>query len=233
MNVDGSGLRQFVGVPSGQPTWAPVNIELPNLGNISTRLSVGTGDNVLIGGFIITGTGDKNVIVRAIGPSLGTDGVDGALVDPVLELHDQTGATIAINDDWRSTQESEIIATTVPPTNDRESAIVRRLTPGNYTAVVRGKNSGTGVGLVEAYGLDGTAKLANISTRGLVQTGDNVMIGGFIILDTGAPTKVLVRAIGPSLARCDRGAGRPDSGIAQCEWRHLGEQRRLEDDATE
>ncbi len=198
VNVDGSGLRQFLAAPAGQPTWAPAPPP-PNLGNISTRLSVGTSDDVLIGGFIITGTGDKNVLVRAIGPSLGTVGVVGALADPTLELHDQTGATIASNDNWQDTQESEIEATTIPPTDAHESAIVRRLTPGSYTAIVRGKNNTTGVGLVEAYGLDGTAKLANISSRGLVETGDNVMIGGFIVLNTGVPTEVIVRAIGPSL----------------------------------
>ena len=198
VNTDGSDPHQFLAAPSGEVTWAPAP-PAPNLGNISTRLSVGTGDNVLIGGFIITGNGDKNVIVRAIGPSLGGAGVTGALADPTLELHDQTGKIIASNDDWRDTQEAAIIATTVPPTDDRESAIVMRLTPGNYTAIVRGKNNTTGVGLVEAYGLDGAAKLANISTRGFVQTMDNVMIGGFIILNTGVPTTVLARAIGPSL----------------------------------
>ena len=163
-------------------------------------MSVGTGDNVLIGGFIITGSGDKNVIVRAIGPSLTKVGLAGALADPTLELHDQTGAIIASNDNWKDTQQSEIEATTIPPSEDKESAIVKRLTPGAYTAIVRGKNDTTGIGLVEAYGLDGTATLANISTRGFVQTGDNVMIGGFIVLNTGVPTKVIVRAIGPSLS---------------------------------
>jgi hypothetical protein len=171
----------------------------PTLLNISTRLSVGTDNDVLIGGFIITGTGDKNVIVRAIGPSLGAQGVAGALADPVLELHDQTGAIIASNDNWKDTQQSEIEGTTIPPSDDKESAIVQRLTPGAYTAIVHGENDTTGIGLVEAYGLDGTATLANISTRGFVQTGDNVMIGGFIVLNTGVPTKVIVRAISPSL----------------------------------
>ena len=149
----------------------------------------------------MTGTGDKNVLVRAIGPSLGAAGVAGALADPTLELHDQTGATIATNDNWQETQQAEIEGTTIPPTNTKEAAILRRLAPGAYTAVVQGKNGGTGVGLVEAYGFDGTATLANISTRGLVQSGDNVMIGGFIVLDTGAgATNMIVRAIGPSLA---------------------------------
>jgi hypothetical protein len=202
INNDGSGLTKLRGPGAGTPAWSRTALPAPlppNLGNISTRLSVGTDDNVLIGGFIITGTGDKNVIVRAIGPSLGAVGIAGALADPTLELHDQTGAIIATNDNWKDTQQSEIEATTIPPSDDQESAIVKRLTPGPYTAIVRGKNNGTGIGLVEAYGLDGTATIANISTRGLVQTGDNVMIGGFIVLDTGVPTSVLVRAVGPSL----------------------------------
>jgi hypothetical protein len=203
VNVDGTGLKKLRGPGSISPAWSRTALPSPlppNLGNISTRLSVGTGDNVLIGGFIITGTGDKNVIVRAIGPSLGSQGIAGALADPILELHDQTGAIIASNDNWKGTQQAEIEATGVPPADDKEAAIVTRLSPGNYTAVVHGKNNGTGVGLVEAYGLDGTAKVANISTRGLVQTGDNVMIGGFIVLDSGVPGSVLVRAIGPSLS---------------------------------
>ena len=181
-----------VGAPSATP--------VAQLLNISTRLQVQTGDNVLIGGFIITGTQPKKVILRAIGPSLGNANppVAGALVDPILELHKPDG-TIIINDNWKDTQEAEIIASTVPPTNDFESAIVATLDPGAYTAIVSGKNGGTGVGLVEAYDLDQTvdSQLANISTRGFVETGDNVMIGGFIV---GGSTSVIVRAIGPSLA---------------------------------
>lgn len=99
---------------------------------------------MLVGGFIITGTGNKNVLVRAIGPSLGNYGVTGALADPVLELHDQTGATIVTNDNWKDTQQAEIEATMIQPTNDKESAIVKRLTPGLYTAIVKGKNDGSG-----------------------------------------------------------------------------------------
>jgi hypothetical protein len=169
------------------------------LANISTRLLVETGDNVLIGGFIIIGTQPKKVIVRAIGPSLP---FAGTLADPILELHGPAGFATLTNDNWRSDQEAEIIATGIPPTNDLESAIVETL-PANgagYTAIVRGVNNGTGIGLVEAYDLDNTvdSKLANISTRGLVQTGDNVLIAGTIIQ---GPTsqQVLVRAIGPSL----------------------------------
>ncbi|MGH8165564.1 MAG: hypothetical protein ACREP1_14655, partial [Rhodanobacteraceae bacterium] len=168
----------------------------------STRLKVLTDDNVLIGGFIVTGKDAKEVIVRAIGPSLGKAGVSGALADPVLELHKPDGSVVT-NDNWQATQKAAIIATGVAPTDDKESAIVATLAPGNYTAAVRGKNNGTGIGLVEAYDLDQAAssQLANISTRGFVDTGDNVMIGGFIIGGGAAATNatVLVRAIGPSL----------------------------------
>jgi plastocyanin len=169
-------------------------------GNISTRLRVETGENVLIGGFIVTGTQPKSVVIRAIGPSLT---LPGPLADPVLELHGPGAFSTIINDNWRSDQESEIVATTVPPTNDLESAIVSSL-PANgsaYTAIVSGANSGTGIGVVEAYDLDSAAdsKLANISTRGLVQTGENVLIGGFIIVGQN-PMRVMVRAIGPSLS---------------------------------
>ena len=169
--------------------------------NISTRLDVLAGNNVLIGGFIITGTEPKKVIVRAIGPSLGPLGVAGALADPTLELHEPDG-TVIMNDNWRDTQENEIIATTIPPSDDLESAIVATLAPGAYTAIVSGKNLGTGIGLVEAYDLDQTAasQLGNISTRGVVETGNNVMIGGFIVGGGGGGvTTVIVRAIGPSL----------------------------------
>jgi uncharacterized Zn-binding protein involved in type VI secretion len=173
------------------------------LGNISTRAFVQTGDNVMIGGVIITGSGQKRVIVRAIGPSLVNFGLPNPLQDPTLELHDHTGAVIAFNDNWMDApNRQEIIDSGLAPTNNLESAILTSLSPGNYTAIVRGVNNGTGIGLVEAYDLDPTAasKLGNISTRALVQTGDNVMIGGFII--TGAEQKrVIVRAIGPSLAQ--------------------------------
>ncbi|MBA3830871.1 MAG: hypothetical protein H0X34_03045 [Chthoniobacterales bacterium] len=176
----------------------------PQLLNISTRLKVLAGDNVLIGGFIVTGSESKKVILRAIGPSLTKAGVTGALADPVLELHKPDG-TVVTNDNWKGTQEAAIIATGVAPTNDLESAIVATLAPGNYTAVVHGKNNGTGIGLVEAFDLNQAAssELANISTRGFVDTGDNVMIGGFIIGGGTAGTNatVLVRAIGPSLTK--------------------------------
>ena len=166
--------------------------------NIATRAVVGLGDNVLIAGFIINGVGPKQVILRGIGPSLP---LDGKLADPTLDLnHD--GTLMATNDNWKDTQQDEIEATTIPPTDDLESAIVATLDPGAYTAVLRGNGSTTGIGLIEVYDLaqDGTSELANISTRSFVDTGDNVLIGGLIIggaSDT-APS-VIVRAIGPSL----------------------------------
>ena len=168
------------------------------LGNISTRLVWWKrAITCSLAAFIITGTQPKEVILRAIGPSLP---LSGTLADPYLELHDSTGAIIASNDNWRSTQEQAIIATGVAPANDAESAIVMTLDPGTYTAIVRGANGGTGIGLIEAYDLDQSvdSKLANISTRGLVQTGDNVLIGGFIVLGE-SPANTILRAIGPSL----------------------------------
>lgn len=122
--------------------------------NISTRGQVGTGDDVMIGGFIVGGTAPTKVIVRAIGPSLTSAGVKGALPDPILELHDSQGSLVFQNDNWRDVQASQIIATTVPPTNDHEAAIVATLDPGAYTAIVRGANNSVGVALVEVYALD-------------------------------------------------------------------------------
>jgi hypothetical protein len=168
------------------------------LANISTRLVVETAENVLFGGFIVTGTQPKKVMLRAIGPSLT---VPGALADPIMELHNSSGALITSNDNWMDApNRQEIIDSTIPPGNNLESAILMSLSPGAYTAIVRGGNNTTGIALVEAYDLDRTvdSKLANISTRGLVQVGDNVMIGGFIVLGPDS-LKVIVRAIGPSL----------------------------------
>ena len=167
--------------------------------NISTRMVVETGDNVLIGGFIVYGTGQKNVAVRAIGPSLP---VPGALSDPVLELHDATGAIVATNDNWRSSQQDALIAAGLAPGNDLDAALITTLQTGNYTVVVHGANNATGVALVEVYDLDTgtpTARLGNISTRGHVLTGDNIMIGGFIIRGDLAK-RTIVRARGPSLS---------------------------------
>ncbi len=176
------------------------------LQNISTRLRVQTGDNVMIGGFIVTGTAPKRVILRAIGPSLSAGGspAAGRMLDPTLELNDNSGARVAFNDNWKDSPErAEIEASGIPPGDDREAAIARTLPPGNYTATVRGAGESTGIALVEAYDIDAPAdsRLANISTRGFVETGDNVMIGGLIVGPSDRDnTRMLVRAIGPSLA---------------------------------
>ena len=181
----------------------PISVAPPqnSLLNISTRMRVQTGDNVLIGGFIITGTEPKSVLIRGIGPSLSSF-FSGALADPTLELY-QGSTLLVMNDNWKTDQQAEIEATGIPPTNDLESAIVRTLTPSNYTAILRGKGDTTGIGAVEAYDLDQSvnSRLTNISTRGFVETGDNVMIGGLIIgpPDGGSAT-VVVRALGPSLS---------------------------------
>ena len=174
--------------------------------NISTRANVGTGDNALIGGLIITGADPIQVVLRAIGPSLRVSGVTGVLADPTLELHDSTGAVIASNDNWQdNTAEDQMVLTdnSLAPTDDLESAVVMTLDPGAYTVIVRGLADTTGVGLVEAYNIDTSttdSKFANISTRGFVETGENVMIGGFILGGGGGGlSEVIVRGIGPSL----------------------------------
>lgn len=169
--------------------------------NISTRLQIGTSDNVLIAGFIIQGPdgSTKNVVVRGIGPSLGAFGVASPLANPTLELFD-SGGLLAMNDNWRDTQEAELNVSQLEPSNNLESALLQTLSPGAYTAIVRGANGATGVGLAEVYDLDsaGAAQVVNISTRGQVQGGDGVMIGGLIVTGTD-PVKVVARAIGPSL----------------------------------
>ena len=175
--------------------------------NISTRLQVQTDDNVLIGGFIVTGNEPKKVIVRGLGPSLTSSGVEGELENPIIELH-QGNATLATNQDWRDTQSAEIEASTLAPPNELESAIVRTLDPGQYTVILRGHGDDTGIGLVEVYDLNRAAnsQLANISSRGLVGTGDDVMIGGLIVggglgTNESGNARVVVRAMGPSLSQ--------------------------------
>jgi sugar lactone lactonase YvrE len=178
----------------------------PTLGNISTRLSVGTGENVLIGGFIIEGSAPKKVLILARGPSL-SGFVPSPLPNPRLELHD-ANRTIANNNDWQTTQiggvitadqRQEIANTGLAPGNSAESAIIATLPAGNYTAVVQDVNGASGVGIVEVFDLtpNTSSRLANISTRGFVQAGDNVMIGGIIVVSQ--PTRIIVRARGPSL----------------------------------
>jgi hypothetical protein len=185
--------------PSATPTVTP-----GTLGNISTRLRVLGGDNALIGGLIATGTGGKRVIIRAIGPSLTAFGVPGALANPTLDLFQ--GSTLLLsNDDWQnSTQQAEIASSGLAPSNTAESAIIWTLLPNqNYTAVVRGINGTTGIGVVDAFDLDRAAasKLGNISTRGFVDVDDNVMIAGLIAgPSNGTNLKILARALGPTLS---------------------------------
>ena len=174
-------------------------------------MRVQTNDNVGIGGFIVTGSVPKHVLLRAIGPSLTQFGVPDALADPVLELHGPGTFTTITNDNWRDdpAQEALIIASGIQPTDDLESAIDATLAPGNYTAIVRGNNNTSGVALVEVYDLSPAvpAKLANISTRAFVSTGDNVVIAGFILGHNGGMDRIAVRGIGPSLTA----AGVPDA----------------------
>lgn len=176
--------------------------------NISARSLVGTEDSALIGGFIVQGssTSSKKVLIRGIGPSLAPYGIQGALQDPVLELH--TGSAVVSNDNWRDTQGAAQIPAGLMPKDDRESAILRTLPVGSATAILRGKDGTTGVGLVEVYELDGLSEpsLRNISARGPVGVGDNVMIGGFVIgggLGTGGSgsASVVLRGRGPSLSQ--------------------------------
>jgi hypothetical protein len=184
--------------PTPTPSGTPANVQLLN---ISGRLLAQVSDKVGIGGFIIQGSDFKRVIVRALGPSLKVNGkpVPGALQDPVVELHDNSGGVIT-NDNWRSTQENDIQQTGLAPSDNRESAILTTLRRGDYTAIIRGADGGMGVGLVEIYDLqsNNAAELGNLSVRADVRADDNVLIDGLIIRG-GAPKRVLLRALGPSL----------------------------------
>jgi hypothetical protein len=185
--------------------------------NLSTRAITLTGDNVLIGGFIVQGPSSKNLIIRAIGPSLAGAGVAGSLADPTVELHNQNGVVIAFDDDWQDdpAQATAIQNAGLAPSNPKESALAETLAPGPYTAIVRGTSQTTGVALVEIFDIDShpaASQLVNISTRASVQTGDKVMIGGFII--TGSdPANVVIRAIGPSLTAANVAGALPDPFI--------------------
>jgi hypothetical protein len=165
-------------------------------------MRVQTGDNVGIGGFIITGSMAKHVIIRAIGPTLTRHDIVGALADPVLELHGPGAFATITNDNWRDTQMDEIQATGIPPIDDLESAIVATLAPGAYTAIVRGGSNTSGIALVEVYDLNQEvdSKLANLSTRAFVSTGEDIVIAGFLLRDKAVSNRVIVRGIGPSLA---------------------------------
>jgi hypothetical protein len=212
-NVLFAGGVNDTGVLASAELYGPVSPSAQLL-NVATRLKVLSGDNVLIGGFIITGTAPKKVIILGVGPSL-AQFFSGTLANPTLELH-QGDTLLQTNDDWKSDQQTEIEATGLAPTNDLESAIVRTLDPGSYTAILRGKGDTTGIGVVQAYDLNQAAnsKFGNIATRGFVDAGDNVMIGGFIIGPAnGGSTTVVVRAIGPSLTNFGVSGALPDPTI--------------------
>jgi hypothetical protein len=201
---DTAGAQSLYGSAAPTPAPTPTPAGTPSVArfsNISTRLRVGTGNNVMIGGFTISGSQSKTVLVRALGPTLASYGVNGVLTDPAVELHDSTGAVIASNDDWQSGgQAPQISASGYAPANPKEAALIATVPPGAYTAVVHGSGNTSGVALVEVYQLDSNAsKLSNLSTRGYVGTGDNVLIGGIIISGTTAKN-LIVRAIGPTLA---------------------------------
>lgn len=198
--------------PTPTPTATPSPTATPGtatLGNFSTRGTAGEGDNLMIAGFIVQGNGPKKVLIRVAGPSLAQFGVPSPVANPRLELHDTTSA-IAMNDDWQTTQIGGVIASDqaaeiqssgLAPSNPHESAMIATLAPGSYTAIGQGVNRGTGVALVEVFDLSAGSgsELANMSTRGFVQSGENVMIGGFIVVTQ--PTRVVIRAIGPSLTQ--------------------------------
>jgi hypothetical protein len=169
--------------------------------NLSTRMLVQTGDYVGIGGFTIGGPLSKHLLLRAMGPSLTQIGVPNVVANPALELHDSSGDTLAINNDWRDTQQIAIQATGMPPGNDREAAIDITLAPGAYTAIVQSEDGESGLALFEIYDLNPSsdAKLANLSSRAVVTPGDNTLIAGFTISGEGTDA-IVVRGLGPSLA---------------------------------
>jgi arylsulfate sulfotransferase len=174
----------------------------PRALNLSTRGLVGSDEDSLIGGLIVTGSEPATVVLRALGPSLSSSGLSNAVADPILTVHDSTGAVIATSDDWESDPGADqLIADGLAPSDPAEAATVQTLDPGAYTFVVTSKDGTPGIGLVEAYDLSPLAdsKLANLSTRGSVGTGDDVLISGFIVGDVDSDT-VAVRALGPSLA---------------------------------
>jgi hypothetical protein len=190
--------------PTLTPTPTPPQTPTPSTSavNISTRARVQTGAAVAIGGFIITGNSPRHVLLRAIGPSLAHFGIIDVLADPVLELRGPGGFATVVNNNWRDTQEAEILATGIAPTDDSESAIDATLPPGAYTTIARGNGNTSGVGLVEIYDLSRgvDSKLANLSTRAFVSTGENIVIAGFVLSNNAGDDSLIIRGLGPSLA---------------------------------
>jgi len=213
MGLDAAGQRIFyyqyptMGCNTAYNSF-PIHLEstkFPTVGpqalNLSTRGLVSTGDNVLIGGFIISGTNPKSIVLRALGPSLSSFGLSDVLTDPVLSVYNSSGTLIASNDNWQSDPNHFIVeANGLAPANLLQSATVQTLVPGAYTVIVTGKDPTPGIGLVELYDLSplSNSTLGNMSTRGSVGTADDVLISGFIVGDVGSST-VVVRALGPSL----------------------------------
>jgi hypothetical protein len=201
--------------PSSSPTASPSPSPSPSASaspagspsqpiNLSTRLRVESGDNVGIGGFIITGSASKRVLLRALGPSLKGFGLTETLANPVLELHGGPFGTV-VNDNWKDdpVQKTRIESTGLAPSDDLESAIDATLNPGSYTAVVRDLTNSSGIAVIEVYDLSTAvpARLGNISTRALTGTGNNIIIAGFTLGNHGNDDTVVVRGIGPSLAK--------------------------------
>jgi phosphatidylinositol-3-phosphatase len=197
-------LGGSAGTPAVTDVYRPANASMLNN---STRLNAGSGDDVLIGGFIIAGQAKKRVVVRGLGPSLKINDapIAGTLADPTIELHRSDGALAAANNDWKDTQAAEIQQSGLAPADDREAAIVAVLDPGAYSVVLSGRNNSTGIGLVEVYDIDraSTSRLLNLAARGRVQTQNNVMIGG-VILSGSDYARVIFRGLGPSIPVPDR-----------------------------
>ena len=198
-------VKDSKGLQSANVASVPIQVAA-QLFNLSSRVRVQPGDNALIGGLIIRGSEPKKVTLRGIGPSLTANGqpLPGRLADPTLELYNSANVVIASNDDWITNRAEVEAAGFPPPTDDHESAIVKTLDPGSYTVIMRGKNNSSGIGVVETYdlGLEANARLANLSARGFIGTGDDILIGGFFAgPQTAAVTRVVVRALGPSLAQ--------------------------------
>lgn len=196
--------------PNGQLALLPHTAGAPSRPlNLSTRLRTESGENVAIAGFILRGNTSKSLVLRALGPSLSGAGIQDALPNPTLALRAANGMLVRFNGNWKHTQETEIAATGLAPHDDLESAVVASLAPGSYTAVLKGYRGATGIALAEIYDIDNgaDAELANISTRGVVGSGDDVMIAGFILGGGEGTAKVLIRALGPSLAQ--RGVAQP------------------------
>jgi hypothetical protein len=206
------------------------NTRFPTIGpqalNLSTRGFVGSTEDSLIGGFIITGTSQKKLLLRALGPSLGDSdpSLTGTVTDPLLTLYDSSGNLISINDDWQSDpQSAEIVAENLAPAHPSEAATIEVLSPGAYTFVVNDKNLTAGLGLIEAYDLSPTTggQLSNLSTRGMVGTGDNVVISGVIVGDVASAT-LCIRALGPSLSGLSHPLADPSVAIYDANGAILG-----------